>query len=969
MAIDTTQTVTTAEGAYYKAFFNSSNEGFCIIEMIFDANGRASDYRFLEVNPVFEKQTGLKNAAGKRMRDLQPQHEEHWFELYGEIARTRTPMQFEREASHLAGGVWYEVSAFPFEEPEKNRVAILFNDITARKHHEQAALEKQNWLESQKQAFQDAMGGKPLAVALQPLIEAVTRQTGGAARTAFYTIPNEGEGLHLVAGMTPAYAKEVNGFEVGPESIACGLAMHTGQPVITRDVEADPHWQPFIGLARAHGYRACWSFPVHTEGGPVLGSLAMYFEQPRDPSPKELELAGILSHAAAIIISRHNELTQRAQAQKALKKRESEMAAIQEIGGVAGFDIDLLDNLTGIRSPEYRKLHGLPDTVTQETHDQWLKRLHPEDRQKAEQNLLDTLKGSAMVYESEYRIIRPSDGRQRWIYAKADIYRNELGEPIRLFGAHIDITIQKEMEIIARESRQLLSAIFSEAAVGLSVIDKSGSFLRANNTLCRFLGRRRQEVLQLKVTDVTAPDYIAPSLEALEDLFSTGQPVTLDKQYLRPDGSLVWANSTLSLLKATAGSEPLVVIVTADISERKKAEETLTVFNNRLEYIVQKRTQELQEQQELLQATLDSTHEMVQVFKAIRHKGEVIDFKYVLQNKTSEHYYGPVIGESLFENNPLVVAGGIFSIFKEVVDTGAPQQFEKYYEHRQFEGWFYQSAVKMDDGIVVFSANITDKKKAEQEIIGLNKTLLANNRELRSLHSELTTFTDVAANDYNATLEMLYIYLEHIIKSDALKMSDSGKSNVRRAQSAIQKLKLLTEDMIAFSNIRNQDQDFSEVNLKNLLNDLLEDLAPKISLSQAHIAVEGELPVIQGFPLLLSLLFYHLLDNALKFISRGSLPIIKITCKPVTANDGAQSQEDAPYYEVSVTDNGIGFPENEAENIFTIFYRLHEKKAYKGSGIGLAICRKIMDMHGGFIKAHADIGNGASFSCYFPKAR
>jgi len=122
-----------AEGRY-RLLFDSIDEGFCTIEMIFDESGKPIDYRFLEVNPSFEKQTGINNARGKRMREIAPEHEEHWFQIYGKITLTGQPARFEKEASHLQR--WYDVYAFRVGEPHEKKVAILFNDITERKRDE-----------------------------------------------------------------------------------------------------------------------------------------------------------------------------------------------------------------------------------------------------------------------------------------------------------------------------------------------------------------------------------------------------------------------------------------------------------------------------------------------------------------------------------------------------------------------------------------------------------------------------------------------------------------------------------------------------------------------------------------------------------------------------------------------------------------------------------------------------------------
>jgi PAS domain S-box-containing protein len=149
-----TQAAAQAEGAVdesearYRTLFETLIEGFCTIQMIFDANGKPVDYRFLEINPAFEKQTGMYNAQGKLMRDLAPDHEAHWFEIYGKVALTGEPVHFENEAKAL--GRHYDVRAYRVGGPESRKVAILFNDIIERKTAErklQARLEHLNLLQ------------------------------------------------------------------------------------------------------------------------------------------------------------------------------------------------------------------------------------------------------------------------------------------------------------------------------------------------------------------------------------------------------------------------------------------------------------------------------------------------------------------------------------------------------------------------------------------------------------------------------------------------------------------------------------------------------------------------------------------------------------------------------------------------------------------------------------------------------
>ena len=132
---------------HYLALFNSIDEGFCTVEVIFDENNKPIDYKFLEINPAFEKQTGLIEAEGKLMRDLAPKHEEHWFEIYGKIALTGIPTRFVNQAKEL--NRWYDVYAFKIGSPESREVAIIFNDITKFKETENKLKEYQQTLEKQ----------------------------------------------------------------------------------------------------------------------------------------------------------------------------------------------------------------------------------------------------------------------------------------------------------------------------------------------------------------------------------------------------------------------------------------------------------------------------------------------------------------------------------------------------------------------------------------------------------------------------------------------------------------------------------------------------------------------------------------------------------------------------------------------------------------------------------------------------
>src|SRR5262249_26159662 len=153
-----------------------------------------------------------------------------------------------------------------------------------------------------KEVFHPVVRSGSVVEMLDVLVRTAMQQAEGVARAAFYIADAKGATLHHVTGMAQAYAQHVDGLPIGPQSLACGLAAGIGRPIITRDVIEDPRWTPWLWLAKEFDYRACWSFPVGTSAGKILGSFAMYYKEPREATQRDLYLAATLTRAPSLII-------------------------------------------------------------------------------------------------------------------------------------------------------------------------------------------------------------------------------------------------------------------------------------------------------------------------------------------------------------------------------------------------------------------------------------------------------------------------------------------------------------------------------------------------------------------------------------------------------------------------------------------------------------------------------------------
>ena len=236
--------------------------------------------------------------------------------------------------------------------------------------------------------------------------------------------------------------------------------------------------------------------------------------------------------------------------------------------------------------------------------------------------------------------------------------------------------------------------------------------------------------------------------------------------------------------------------------------------------------------------------------------------------------------------------------------------------------------------------------------------------ELSRSNRELQSFAFVASHDLQEPLRKIQAFGDRL--SD--RYSDSlggGKDYVVRMQSAASRMSKLIEDLLAFSRVSTRRKPFEQVDLNETLADVLDDLQFKIDKTGAKISSDP-LPTLSADPMQMSQLLLNLVGNALKFVKPDTAPIIQITAKATSLPCLNGEGDGQPATEISIQDNGIGFDEAFMDKIFSAFQRLHHRDEYEGTGIGLAICRRIIERHGGSIAARSELGRGTTFTIILP---
>jgi len=267
-----------------------------------------------------------------------------------------------------------------------------------------------------------------------------------------------------------------------------------------------------------------------------------------------------------------------------------------------------------------------------------------------------------------------------------------------------------------------------------------------------------------------------------------------------------------------------------------------------------------------------------------------------------------------------------------------------------------------------------EKEKRAAELVIANKELAFQNKEkekraaeLIIINSELKAFSYVSSHDLQEPLRKIQIYSKRIIELDQEHLSEKGKEYFIRMQSAAARMRMLIEDLLAFSRLSVAERVFEDIDLDILIAQVKEELKDTIDEKQLTINSTGSCK-LRIIPFQFRQVLHNLIGNALKFSKPGLAPHIEIRSRIVKGGDIIEHSllSGSDYCHIAFSDNGIGFDPENKDRIFEVFQRLHGLHEYPGSGIGLAIVKKVVDNHGGLITATGELNKGATFNIYIP---
>ncbi|GAB3547675.1 sensor histidine kinase [Spirosoma fluminis] len=377
--------------------------------------------------------------------------------------------------------------------------------------------------------------------------------------------------------------------------------------------------------------------------------------------------------------------------------------------------------------------------------------------------------------------------------------------------------------------------------------------------------------------------------------------------------------------------------------------------------------EEQQRFEDVLNASLSNTF----VYEAIRDAdGQIQDFHIRFANQAArqavlDSWGLEAIGNTILTVYPGSPESGQFRHCVQVIETGQPVRLELYYP--AVEIWYDTSITKLGDGCIVTGLDITDRKRnelqAEQQTADQERIV----NELRQSNENLRQFAQVASHDLQEPLRRIQAFSDILQSQFEDNLSDGERDMTRRIQKSAKRMQMLIKDLLMYSQLATERAPLKPVSLHNVLEDVVSDLEIAIAEQKATVTV-GKLPTILGSSSRLHQLFQNLIANALKFQQPHQQATVDIEARLALPEElPAELQgQSAAFWLVTVADNGLGFDEKYKGRIFHPFQRLHDASLYSGTGIGLAICQRVAENHGGAIDVNSQPGKGTTFKIFLP---
>lgn len=262
---------------------------------------------------------------------------------------------------------------------------------------------------------------------------------------------------------------------------------------------------------------------------------------------------------------------------------------------------------------------------------------------------------------------------------------------------------------------------------------------------------------------------------------------------------------------------------------------------------------------------------------------------------------------------------------------------------------------------------IDERKASEEKIKSLNEQLLQNNAHLKAVNEELDRFAYAASHDLQEPLRKIMVFSDKILMKDGV--DPEAEKYFKKIIGSSKRMQALINDLLSFSKHSMSVSDYKRTDLNLLIKDAITELEIEIEKNDVSFQIE-EMPSVWAVPSLMRQLFYNLISNAIKFRKKDVTPVIKISVEKISAGMNGFSIKNTGnnnFYKISVNDNGIGFDQKYAEDIFMVFKRLHSYHEYEGTGVGLSICKKIVEKHNGFITASSKLNVGSTFTIGLPE--